>query len=284
LYFAATLNTTHPYSSNFEGYLVADPTLRQYKVVNDFLVRPLFLIGLVLRVLALLGLYVFDRQKQNKLTICKLVYNCLCCKDQNKMIEQGEEQKPKKKTKDFNFEENEDDVDWEERISSHGPSARRRKAKSIRRMNMLFDLWDYDGSGIIEKDEMKSLVAGYQTQFQVIFGDEQGWKRVDNLGYVTRENFSQFFQWFVMGPTFDALVHSVEHGVGDPISTDKQPQQHQRHEVEHHKKATGQRPALRQSRKKGAVRPRKSNIYAFHKNLKQARRRRKRESVLRRAR
>jgi hypothetical protein len=100
-------------------------------------------------------------------------------------------------------------------IHSHGPSARQRKAQTTGRMNMLFDLWDVSGDGIIDTDEMKKITEAYVNKFSLVFGDKAGWKRVDNLGFVTQSTFKQFFQWFILEPTMNAFVSKVEHGDSD---------------------------------------------------------------------
>ena len=100
-------------------------------------------------------------------------------------------------------------------IHSHGPSARQRKAQTTGRMNMLFDLWDVSGDGIIDTDEMKKITEAYVNKFSLVFGDKAGWKRVDNLGFVTQSTFKQFFQWFILEPTMNAFVSKVEHGDTD---------------------------------------------------------------------
>ena len=85
-------------------------------------------------------------------------------------------------------------------------------------MNMLFDLWDVSGDGIIDTDEMKKITEAYVNKFSLVFGDKAGWKRVDNLGFVTQSTFKQFFQWFILEPTMNAFVSKVEHGDTDAMA------------------------------------------------------------------
>ena len=43
--------------------------------------------------------------------------------------------------------------------------------------------------------------------------------RIDNLGFVTQQTFQQFFDWFVMEPTIEAIMNGVEHGFTEGHAT-----------------------------------------------------------------
>lgn len=81
-------NFTYPLLSQTKGRLVPDPTFRSTGLDNSIrsvtlFILPLLLIGFAGRLLALLGLYVMDRPKQNKLTCFKIIQRALgrpCCK------------------------------------------------------------------------------------------------------------------------------------------------------------------------------------------------------------
>ena len=136
----------------------------------DWNVRILFMIGIVLRCLSLLGLYLADRTKMNKSTITALIKKCLCrCNGISNLLSA-----PSKLLEESNLND-ELDVDWEERVSGHGLSQRTRQARNTGRMAMLFDIWDVSGDGVIDNEEMKGLVRAYLDKLYVVFGDENSW-------------------------------------------------------------------------------------------------------------
>lgn len=78
-------NLTYPLLSQTKGRLVPDPLYRSTGLDNSIrsvalFILPLLLIGFAGRLLALLGLYVMDRPKQNKLTCFKIIQRALGCK------------------------------------------------------------------------------------------------------------------------------------------------------------------------------------------------------------
>ena len=120
-----------PYESEYLDELAPNPALRQHNEKNDDLVRPLFMLGMTLRLLALLGLYVFDRKQQNKTGCCDILKYVLCCKPclaakktgPTTAATNGTEEPSASTTNmvmldDSDDDDDADDVDWEERVDS----------------------------------------------------------------------------------------------------------------------------------------------------------------------
>jgi hypothetical protein len=121
-----------PYESEYLDELAPNPALRQHNEKNDDLVRPLFMLGMTLRLLALLGLYVFDRKQQNKTGCCDILKYVLCCKPCLAAKKTGattaatneKAEEPSASTTnmvmldDSDADDDADDVDWEERVDS----------------------------------------------------------------------------------------------------------------------------------------------------------------------
>ena len=61
----------------------------------------------------------------------------------------------------------------------------------------------------IDPDDMLNISKKYKDKINVVFGDDKGWKRVKNVGMFSHQNFDQFFDWFVLTPTIDAVCDVV---------------------------------------------------------------------------
>ena len=119
----------YPYETEYLDELAPNPALRQRNEKNDDLVRPWFMLGMTLRLLALLGLYVFDRKQQNKTGCCDLLKYVLCCKPclapkkngATTAATHGTEEPSASTTSMVMLDDSDDDtddVDWEERVDS----------------------------------------------------------------------------------------------------------------------------------------------------------------------
>lgn len=75
---------------------------------------------------------------------------------------------------------------------------------------LLFDIWDRHLDGVISQDDMLSLARASQGKVSVQFGNTEAWKRVKNMGFVSNQNFEQFFDWFVLSPTVEAICDHAE--------------------------------------------------------------------------
>ena len=102
--------------------------------------------------------------------------------------------------------------EWGKRLAAHGESSQKRIYQRKKQMALLFDLWDEAGNGFIDPDDMKSISERYQKKIHVAFGDPLAWNRVRNIGVFSHQNFNQFFDWFVVQPTVDAISSSVMKG------------------------------------------------------------------------
>jgi hypothetical protein len=101
---------------------------------------------------------------------------------------------------------------WEKRLAAHGGSSQERIYQRKKQMALLFDLWDEAGDGFIDPNDMKSISKQYRKKIHVAFGNPVAWKRVQNIGVFSHQNFNQFFDWFVVQPTVDAISSSVMKG------------------------------------------------------------------------
>ncbi len=75
---------------------------------------------------------------------------------------------------------------------------------------LLFDIWDRHLDGVICEEDMLSLARASKGKVSVQFGNEEAWKRVKNMGFVSVQNFEQFFDWFVLSPTVEAICDHAE--------------------------------------------------------------------------
>ena len=101
---------------------------------------------------------------------------------------------------------------WLQRIAGLGMSSRVRLRKKKEQMALMFELLDRLGEGVIDPDDMQSFSKKYKKKVHVVFGDETGWKRVQNVGLFSHQNFEQFFDWFVLTPTVDSICAAVVQG------------------------------------------------------------------------
>jgi len=102
------------------------------------------------------------------------------------------------------------DEGWLDRVQGHGLSSKVRQQRLDRKMGMLFDIWDKIGDGILDEDDMKSITKSLTSKVYAQFGDKESRQRLKNVGYVTPQTFSQFFDWFVISPTVDKICQTVE--------------------------------------------------------------------------
>ena len=98
---------------------------------------------------------------------------------------------------------------WEQRMEAHGLSSQKKNRQMKKKMGLLFDLWDNMREGFINPDDMKSISKQYQNKIHVVFGDAEAWKRVQNIGLFSSQNFDQFFDWFVLQPTINEICSKV---------------------------------------------------------------------------
>ena len=221
---------------------------------------PLFWIGTVLRIAALLGLYIFDRKQQNKTAFMELVWGvlCRCCSSKNNN-DSTAKKKPHSSLKEMNeftnpksFEPQKSlklinnpsfghampnlktaskanmrlrsmylqaincsatstvEEGWLERVEGHGPSSKLRQQQLKSKMGMLFDIWDKIGDGILDEADMKGITKSLQKKVFAQFGNKESRQRLKNVGFVTPQTFSQFFEWFIVNPTVDKIVETVQ--------------------------------------------------------------------------
>ena len=76
----------------------------------------------------------------------------------------------------------------------------------------MFELLDRLGDGAIDPDDMKKFSQKFNNQVNVVFGNKTAWKRVENVGLFSHQTFEQFFDWFVLTPTVDAICAAVVQG------------------------------------------------------------------------
>ena len=193
------------------------------RVVGQALLRnlwPMFWIGTVTRILALLGLYVFDRKQQNKTGCMDIIYNILCMPCQacraakatrsanhrsHRNLRELKTDSPNnfstadmianpffgetnlKKTTttsgaksrrrtmlknmyrqaiDSTSTSSANNEGWLERIEGHGLSSKIRSQRLQNKMNVLFDIWDKIGDGILDEDDMSGIAKQLQHKVQ----------------------------------------------------------------------------------------------------------------------
>ena len=101
---------------------------------------------------------------------------------------------------------------WKDRIKGLGMSSRVRTRKRKEQLALMFELLDRLGDGAIDPDDMKKFSQKFNNQVNVVFGNKTAWKRVENVGLFSHQTFEQFFDWFVLTPTVDAICAAVVQG------------------------------------------------------------------------
>ena len=209
-----------PFERMTKDFLMPDLEAR---VVGQALLRnlwPMFWIGTVTRILALLGLYVFDRKQQNKTGCMDIIYNILCMPCQacraakatrsanhrsHRNLRELKTDSPNnfstadmivnpffgetnlKKTTttsgaksrrrtmlknmyrqaiDSTSTSSANNEGWLERIEGHGLSSKIRSQRLQNKMNVLFDIWDKIGDGILDEDDMSGITKQLQNKVQ----------------------------------------------------------------------------------------------------------------------
>ena len=52
---------------------------------------------------------------------------------------------------------------------------------------------------------MKTIAKQNKNKIYIPFGDAMAWKRVNNVGIFSHQNFDQFFNWFILEPTGECV-------------------------------------------------------------------------------
>eukprot|EP00949_MAST-11_sp_MAST-11-sp1_P002685 g2685.t1 len=209
-----------------------EPNLAARTIGQAWLENVLYLVilGVCFRFAALISLFIFNRQQQNKKRLCGWISFATLRKPYHYIIRISQAlihkhcgHKSHKNAKNLsktlskkfaagNLLHVDSSVHfiepWSSRLSKHGKSSAEKRAEEELRMKKLFRLWDSDHSGSLELSEISAVSENLEVKFQPKKMDE-----MRQMGYnssVLENDFAGFFQKFCVEPTLESIMHATE--------------------------------------------------------------------------